>query len=157
MGKFYLLTFFLFTFSFNYSNGSSSTLKDSLEEVSDTVNLKNTKTTINLTDTIRSDIEPYTSTMKPDYFITKKEFWLAIAVLICLIIVLIFEFKLIKERQLDDQTAVRLLIVTMVILGSLFIIIAGYTDTQIAPIFALFGTICGYLFGKMERNNNTNT
>jgi hypothetical protein len=38
--------------------------------------------------------------------------------------------------------------VTLIIIGTLFFITAGFDSTQIAPALGLFGTIAGYLLGK---------
>ncbi|MFD2963704.1 MULTISPECIES: hypothetical protein [Olivibacter] len=96
------------------------------------------------------------ATSAADYILSHKEVYLALAVLLSLIILVLLEVKIIKERNIGEEATIRLLIVTLVIVGSLFVIMAGYTDTQIAPIFALFGTICGYLFGKRDGTKNDN-
>jgi glucan phosphoethanolaminetransferase (alkaline phosphatase superfamily) len=82
------------------------------------------------------------------YFLSQKEFWLAVIVLGLLLVILIIEAVLIKTRQFSDEAAIRLVIVTIVLIGSIFLFVSGYSDKQIAPAFGLFGTICGYLFGR---------
>jgi hypothetical protein len=42
------------------------------------------------------------------------------------------------------------LIVITVITGSLILITAGYSNEQIAPAFGLFGTVIGYMLGRMS-------
>jgi amino acid transporter len=42
----------------------------------------------------------------------------------------------------------RALLLIMIIFASLFLIVAGYSDKQTAPVFGLLGTILGYLFGR---------
>jgi hypothetical protein len=37
---------------------------------------------------------------------------------------------------------------TLVITAGLFLIVTGYSQDQIAPMFALLGTIAGFIFGK---------
>lgn len=37
---------------------------------------------------------------------------------------------------------------TLVVTAGLFLITAGYSETQIAPMMGLLGTIAGYLLGK---------
>ena len=37
-----------------------------------------------------------------------------------------------------------------VITGSLILITAGYSNDQIAPAFGLFGTVIGYMLGRMS-------
>ena len=38
----------------------------------------------------------------------------------------------------------------MVVTAGLYLIVAGYSDTQIAPMMGLLGTIIGYLLGKTD-------
>jgi hypothetical protein len=45
---------------------------------------------------------------------------------------------------------VRVFAISLVIVASLVLIVAGYADSQIAPAFGLFGSIVGYLFGRGE-------
>jgi hypothetical protein len=82
------------------------------------------------------------------YFLNNKEFWLGVIVLFLLFAILIIEALVIKNRNFTDEASIRLLIVTIVLIGSLFLFVSGYSDKQIAPAFGLFGTICGYLLGR---------
>ena len=36
----------------------------------------------------------------------------------------------------------------LIIVSALFLVVAGYSDRQIAPVMGLLGTIAGYLLGK---------
>jgi len=36
----------------------------------------------------------------------------------------------------------------LIITGALFLVVAGYTDKQMAPVMGLLGTLAGYLLGK---------
>lgn len=54
-----------------------------------------------------------------------------------------------------NREMTRLFVSIVTITGGLFLITAGYSDQQIAPMFALLGTMLGYIFGKSsssERN-----
>jgi len=42
----------------------------------------------------------------------------------------------------------RLVVLTIVVTAGLFVIVAGYTQDQIAPMMGLLGTLVGYLLGK---------
>src|SRR5262245_15354220 len=48
----------------------------------------------------------------------------------------------------DDLT--RPIIVVSIIMGTLVLVIAGFSNEQIAPAFGLFGTIVGYMLGRMS-------
>jgi hypothetical protein len=113
------------------------------------------ETTVASKDTVINEIG--TSDMKIEtetfYFLSQKEFWLAIVILVLLLTVLIIEAWMIKSRKFTDDSAIKLVLITIVLFGVLFLFVSGYSDKQIAPVFGLFGTICGYLFGKMNNDS----
>jgi hypothetical protein len=45
-------------------------------------------------------------------------------------------------------SALRALATILIITFAVFLIVAGYSDQQIAPAFGLLGTLAGYLLGK---------
>lgn len=53
-----------------------------------------------------------------------------------------------KKSSGWDQDATKIFAVSVIVTAGLFLITAGYSDQQIAPMFALLGTIVGYLLGK---------
>lgn len=76
------------------------------------------------------------------------EFWLSVIILGFTAVLVIVEVWLIRSRLLSAESALRALLVTIIIGGTLFLITAGYSNDQIAPAVGLFGTIAGYLLGK---------
>ena len=56
------------------------------------------------------------------------------------------------NRGSTDERFSRNFIILTVIFSSLFLIVAGYTERQTAPVFALLGTIIGYLFGVLGKS-----
>jgi hypothetical protein len=87
-------------------------------------------------------------------FIFKKspyEFWLTLLIIAFGLTVLglyIYAIRDIENRRPEDVS--RALIVITVITGSLVLITAGYSNDQIAPAFGLFGTVIGYMLGRMS-------
>lgn len=81
-------------------------------------------------------------------FLTSFEFILSISVLIFGLIVVLLEIYLVKNKQIEPDTLVKFIVVTLIITGTLFLITAGYNNNQIAPAVGLFGTVAGYLLGK---------
>jgi hypothetical protein len=87
-------------------------------------------------------------------FIFKKspyEFWLTCLIIAFGLTVLglyIYAIRNIDNRRPEDVS--RALIVITVITGSLVLITAGYSNEQIAPAFGLFGTVIGYMLGRMS-------
>ena len=88
-------------------------------------------------------------------FIFKKspyEFWLTCLIIAFGLMVLglyIYAIRNIRNRRPEDVS--RALIVITVITGSLVLITAGYSNEQIAPAFGLFGTVIGYMLGRMSQ------
>lgn len=46
-------------------------------------------------------------------------------------------------------------IIILIIVSSLILIVAGYSNEQIAPAFGLFGTIVGYMLGRLNQSTDT--
>lgn len=41
----------------------------------------------------------------------------------------------------------------LILVFSVFLVVAGYDDKQIAPVLGLLGTVAGYLLGRSERSD----
>jgi hypothetical protein len=82
---------------------------------------------------------------------TPYEFWLTcIIVLFGLVVILLLigSLRTIHGRRPDDLA--RAVIVVTVIVAALILVTAGYSNEQIAPAFGLFGTIVGYILGRLN-------
>ena len=82
---------------------------------------------------------------------TPSEIWLSCLVVafgLLVIAAYIFAISKINHRRPEDVS--RALIVVTVITGSFLLITAGYSSQQVAPAFGLFGTIIGYMLGRMS-------
>lgn len=53
----------------------------------------------------------------------------------------------------NTESVLRIFGTILIVLVAVFLVVAGYTDTQIAPVMGLLGTIAGYLLGKDTREN----
>jgi hypothetical protein len=76
------------------------------------------------------------------------EITLAALVLAFGVVTLVFEFMLMRGKSFAPDEILKVLSVTLIIDGALFIITAGFDSEQIAPAMGLFGTIAGYLLAK---------
>jgi hypothetical protein len=56
------------------------------------------------------------------------------------------------RNEKDTDAVLRGLGTVLIVFAALFLVVAGYSDSQIAPAFGLLGTIAGYLFGKSSTN-----
>lgn len=71
-------------------------------------------------------------------------------VLIFGLIVIVLATYLIKIGK-NTEAVLRIFGTILIIVTAVFLVIAGYADTQIAPVMGLLGTIVGYLLGKETR------
>ncbi|MEL7123663.1 MAG: hypothetical protein AAFO07_29745 [Bacteroidota bacterium] len=88
---------------------------------------------------------------------TVQELYMSIGVLVFGLVVIIAEVYLFNRTKGDIDTAFKYFVVTLIIIGSLFLVTAGYGNEQIAPILGLMGTIAGYLLGKFDNSSRKNT
>ncbi|WP_146395548.1 hypothetical protein [Planctomycetes bacterium CA13] len=81
---------------------------------------------------------------------TNVEVWLAIALLAFGITLFVFQHLHLKSSKAEwtSEATIRFFGFPLVIIAALFLIVAGYSDQQVAPVFGLLGAIAGYLFGK---------
>jgi hypothetical protein len=67
----------------------------------------------------------------------------------CVIMVLATAL-LFKGRNAED--VLKLFGTMVIVIFAAFLVVAGYTDTQIAPVIGLLGTIAGYLLGSRDKD-----
>ena len=85
-------------------------------------------------------------------YLTSREFVLSLLVLVFGCVVLGLEHRVLtKLNEVNVQELARIYIVTLVVVGTLFLICSGYSSDQISPALGLFGTITGYLLGRMDK------
>jgi len=106
-------------------------------------------TTINLDTSPPSEPKETASIILP---ICKLEFTLSVSVLIFGLIIIFIENSLIKKLKIDSEDTIKIIVITLIIVGTLFLITAGYSNNQIAPAMGLLGTIAGYLLGKIKNS-----
>jgi glucan phosphoethanolaminetransferase (alkaline phosphatase superfamily) len=83
------------------------------------------------------------------------ELYLSLGILLFGIILMAFEVMVILKKQEGWNTnAIKVVGLTLVIVAGLFLITAGYSESQIAPMVGLLGTIAGYLLGKSSRKED---
>ena len=67
----------------------------------------------------------------------------AVFILICVTVLL----KRLNDPIMPEQI-LRTFGILVIIFAAIFLVIAGYSDTQITPVIGLLGTIAGYLLGR---------
>lgn len=83
---------------------------------------------------------------------SSREFQLSLLILIFGVVIVVIQYLLLRGvvRQKTEVIS-RTYTVTLIIVGTMFLITAGYDSEQISPAMALFGTIAGYLLGRIDQ------
>lgn len=87
---------------------------------------------------------------QPRGYVTYKtpyEFWLT-GLAIALVVTMAIMLCVMAAMGKLTQEFYKAFLILVVVFSALFLIVAGYTDTQTAPVFSLLGTIIGYIFGR---------
>jgi hypothetical protein len=72
---------------------------------------------------------------------------ISVAVLVFGLLVLGLTGYLLKTAK-DPQQVPKVIGLILVVVMAVFLVVAGYSDKQIAPVIGLLGTVLGYLLGK---------
>jgi len=89
-----------------------------------------------------------------DFFSSKTpyEFWLTCIILIAGLLFAYLTTTFIRQTsQQKLEVATRAMTIIFIIIATMILITAGYSNEQIAPAFGLLGTIVGYILGRGER------
>lgn len=91
--------------------------------------------------------------------VTTREYVLSLALLGFGVCVLVMEFmQFWRQREtVNAQDMLLVYSVTLIIVGTMFLIVVGLSATQIAPALGLYGTIVGYLLGRRSNASETST
>jgi hypothetical protein len=84
---------------------------------------------------------------------TPYEFWLTCligALALVIIWFIVHSVRKLPNTRPDDIT--RPIVIVSIIFGTLILITAGFSNEQVAPAFGLYGTIIGYLLGRMGQS-----
>jgi hypothetical protein len=90
-------------------------------------------------------------TVPPSRGRSMTEIYLSWGILLFGLVVLSLEvIVLLKQKQGWGANSTRIVGLTLVVVSGVFLITAGYSESQIAPMIGLLGTIVGYLLGKSD-------
>jgi hypothetical protein len=84
--------------------------------------------------------------------ITDTDFKSGVYILGFGLLILLGEVILISKMKFDTDNAIKLLTITLVITGLLYMTTLSLAGDAIAPAIGLLGTIVGYLMGKYQNN-----
>jgi small-conductance mechanosensitive channel len=82
--------------------------------------------------------------------ISSMEFWMSAMVLFFGLIVFLLEYLVLTKNNLaiTSYNILSIFSITLIVIGTLFLLTSAYSVRQIAPAMGLFGTIAGYLLGR---------
>ena len=82
------------------------------------------------------------------HFFSSTESQLTLAIIALGVLVIIVMAFVLRSKNASADDAIRAFSVTLIIIGTMVLIAAGYSNDQIAPAMGLFGTVAGYLLGR---------
>ena len=90
---------------------------------------------------------PYTPPAE-SHFLSTAEGELALAIIGFGVLIVIALSIFLRRTSASADDAIRGYGITLIIIGTMVLICAGYSNNQIAPAMGLFGTLAGYLLGR---------
>lgn len=87
------------------------------------------------------------SSNAPTWWSVTNAMTISSVVLLFGLLVILLATYLIRSG-INTEAVLRIFGTILIIMVAVFLVVAGYTDTQIAPVMGLLGTIVGYLLGK---------
>jgi hypothetical protein len=81
-------------------------------------------------------------------FLSSAEGELALVVIALGVMVMLMLTVFLRSKAATPDDGIRAYGLTLIIIGTMVLICAGYSNDQIAPAMGLFGTIAGYLLGR---------
>ena len=97
--------------------------------------------------------KPSPTTLRNGLWRSDSETFLSGIVLIFGVLLFIAELLVINAGKYNADQSTKLIAVTLIIVGTIFIITAGFSSNQIAPAMGLFGTVAGYLLGRSQHES----
>jgi uncharacterized membrane protein YidH (DUF202 family) len=87
--------------------------------------------------------------------LSRLEFQLSLVILAFGVLLILLEIYLVRSKSISSEDTIKFIIITIIIVSTLFLITAGYSNDQIAPAVGLLGTIAGYLLGRINPPNKS--
>lgn len=138
-----LTLFFLSISLFSLAQGNS----DSVTFMVDSSSINPPPTDSDLPDNISGTIVSVSSAAQ------SFQFLLSLMVIVFGAIVVSLQVYLATKKVINSEHIFKCLIITLIIIGSLLLITAGYSNSQINGITGLLGSIAGYLLANLKTNN----
>jgi glycerol uptake facilitator-like aquaporin len=84
-------------------------------------------------------------------FISAYEGELSLIIVGLGVVVIIALSVVLRKKESSAEDVVRAYALVLILIGTMVLICAGYSNDQIAPAMGLFGTVAGYLLGRKSQ------
>lgn len=101
---------------------------------------------------IRTKSSVDTPSTLPSWWTTTDAMTVSTVVLLFGLVTMILASLLLRAGK-DSDAVLRVFGTILILVATLFLIVAGYSSTQIAPAMGLLGTVAGYLLGKSSNKS----
>ncbi|MEE4279411.1 MAG: hypothetical protein V2I82_13165 [Halieaceae bacterium] len=91
----------------------------------------------------------------PDAAMSQKEFVAACTILGFSFLCFLIAVALRRFAGFSDENVIRILALVLIVSGTLFLVAVGYSAEQIAPALGLLGTVAGYMLGRADRDDKS--
>ena len=102
------------------------------------------------TENLPPDVAEPTEVPTVKKIISSMEFWMSAMVLLFGLLVFLFEYLVLTKNhvKITSYNILSIFSITLIVIGTMFLLTSAYSVRQIAPAMGLFGTIAGYLLGR---------
>lgn len=83
-----------------------------------------------------------------------KEFWLSLGILLFGLVVVFLMFLLLRRHGASDREAPRIFAIVLIVIGTMWVMAAGFSQAEVGIATALFGTVAGYLLSDLRHQDN---
>jgi hypothetical protein len=103
-----------------------------------------------------SNLEVQTSNENSIWWSTTEAMTMSASVLVFGVIVIGIIAYLIRIGS-NTEELLKVFGTSLIIIYAIFLVVAGYSDEQMAPVIGLLGTIAGYILGRSSSRGGKNT
>lgn len=90
------------------------------------------------------------SEVRPVSYLTDRELIQTVGFMLFGLIVLVIEYLLLRRVNADPDQILRVFSMTLILVGTLIAVSAGFRLEQTAAAIGLFGTVAGYVLGRSD-------
>ncbi|WP_138441348.1 hypothetical protein [Marinobacter alexandrii] len=97
---------------------------------------------------LKGTVEPQKDDFNAAYEKTSQDSFVLSGMFLGFGLILTMIFAHLVKSGNEPESLVRVFGMMLIVISAVFLMIAGYSEKQIAPVFGLLGTVAGYLLGR---------